>query len=90
MTEKIKDLPLIHIVRSLKEGHLGGSVSWGSNFGSGRDLTVHEWDPRIGLYAVIVEPASDPLSSFLSVPPLLMLSLSLSLKTKQTFFKTEA
>ena len=27
------------------------------DFGSGHDLTLHEFEPRVGLYAVSVEPA---------------------------------
>ena len=50
-------------------------------FGSGHDLMVHyEFKPCIGLSAVSSEPASDPLSPSLSVPPLVILSLPLSLK----------
>ena len=41
-----------------------------ADFDSGHDLTVHEFEPRVGLSAVGTEPALDPLS-----PPL---SLSLS------------
>ena len=47
-----------------KLGRLGGSVSLASNFSSGHDLTVHEFEPCIGLAAVSTEPASDPLSPF--------------------------
>ena len=36
-----------------------------SNFSSGHDLTFPEFEPHIGLSAVSVEPASDPLSLFL-------------------------
>ena len=32
-------------------GHLGGSVSWASDFSPGHDLTIHEFKPRIGLSA---------------------------------------
>ena len=32
------------------------------SFSSGRDLTVHETEPRIGLFADSVEPARDSLS----------------------------
>ena len=37
-------------------------------FRSGRDLTVHEFKPRIGLHADSTEPAWDSLSPFLSLP----------------------
>ena len=47
------------------------------NLGSGRDLTVHGIEPRVGLCTDSVEPAWDPLS--LPVP--------LSLKINKHFFK---
>ena len=49
-------------------------------FGSGHDLTVHEFEPRIGLCADSAEPAWDSfcLSLSLPTPPLLAHSLSLS------------
>ena len=60
-------------------GHLGGSVGWASDFGSGHDLTVHEFEPRVGLCANSSEPeACFRFCVSLSAPPLLMLSLSLS------------
>ena len=68
-------------------GHQGGSVRGASDFGSGHDLTVYEFEPHLGLYAVIVEPASDLLFHFLSALPLLILSLCLSFKNKQTLKK---
>ena len=46
-----------------------------SDFGSGHDLTVGGFEPHIRLCADSSEPASDPLSSFLSAPPLLALSI---------------
>ena len=49
------------------------------DFGSGHHLAVCEFEPRIGLSAVGVEPASDPLSLYLSAPTLLA-CLSLSFK----------
>ena len=58
------------------KGHLGGSDGWASNFGSGHDLSVHEFKPHIRLSAVSAEPASDSLFSSLSAPPLLVFSLS--------------
>ena len=66
--------------KSSGEGRLDGSVGWVSNFGSDHDLTVHEFEPRVGLCAVILEPGT--CLSFcvflsLSLCPLpLMLSLS--------------
>ena len=37
----------------LKKGgeHLGGSVGWATDFGSGHDLVVREFEPRVGLCA---------------------------------------
>ena len=52
-----------------RRGHLAGSVGLVSYFGLGPDLTVHEFEPHIGLTAVSAEPALDPLSAFLSAPP---------------------
>ena len=57
---------------------LGGSVGWAADFGSGHDLVAHEFEPRVGLCADGLEPASDSVSPP-SAPPLLTLSLSLSL-----------
>ena len=37
--------------RSKADGHLGGSVSEASDFGSGHDLVVREFEPRIGICA---------------------------------------
>ena len=49
------------------------------DFSSGHDLTVPEFEPRIGLWADSTEPAWDSLSPSLSLsaPPLLALSFSL-------------
>ena len=61
--------------------HLGGSVDWASDFGSGHDLTVGQFEPRIGLCADISEPGASfrfCVSLCLSASPLLVLSLSLS------------
>ena len=65
-------------------GRLGGSVGEASDFGSGHDLTVREFEPRVGsgLMAQSLEPASYSVSPSLSAPPPFMLSLSLSLKNK--------
>ena len=38
--------------------HLGGSVGWASDFGSGHDLTVRGFEPRVGLCADSSEPGS--------------------------------
>ena len=47
-----------------------------SDFSSSHDLTVHGFQPHIGLTAASVEPAPDPLSPSLSAPALLLFSLS--------------
>ena len=61
-------------------GRLGGSVGWASEFGSGHDLAVRGFEPRVGLCAQSLEPASDSVSPSLSDPPPFMLCLSLSQK----------
>ena len=69
------------------QGRLHGSFGWASDFGSGHDITVCEFEPLIGLTPVCAEPALDPLSPFLSAPPLLVLSLSLSLSNNKINIK---
>ena len=55
------------------------------DFGSGRDLTVCELEPHIGLWADIMEPAWDSVSLSLSAPSLLSLSIFLKInKNKLT------
>ena len=61
-------------------GRLGGSVGWASDFGSGHDLAVRGFEPRVGLCADSSEPASDSVSPSLSASALLALYLSLSEK----------
>ena len=39
-------------------GPLSGSVGWASDFGSGHDLTVCEFEPHIGLCADSLEPGT--------------------------------
>ena len=66
-------------------GRLGGSVSEASDFGSGRDLTVHEFKPHIGLCADSSEPepASDSVCVCVSLSlPLPAHTLSLCLSQK--------
>ena len=63
-------------------GRLGGSAGEASDFGSGRDLTICEFEPRIGLSAVSAESALDPVSLSLPALPLLMLARALSHKNK--------
>ena len=61
-------------------GHLGGSVSKVSDFSSGYDLTVCEFEPRIGLRADSSEPeAWFGFSASLSLCPFPAHALSLSL-----------
>ena len=69
-----------------KLGRLGGSVCPASDFGSGRDLVVREFEPRVGLCAVSTVPAWI-LCLPHSLPPLLARSLSsLSLFSKNKHF----
>ena len=67
--------PLMCSFKNVTEGCLGGPVSRASDFGSGHDLTVREFEPHVRLTAVSTEPASHPLSPSLSSPSLLTLSL---------------
>ena len=74
-----------------QEGTCGtpGWLSWLSvrlNFGSGRDLTVCEFEPQVGLCADSVAPPWDSRFPSLSAPPLLALFLSLS-KGINKYFK---
>ena len=64
-------------------GCLGGSVGWASNFSSGHDLAVCEFEPCVGLCADSSEPGACYrfcVSLSLSDPPPFMLCLSLSQK----------
>ena len=57
-------------------------------FGSGHDLTVHEFEPRVGLCTDNTEAAWDSLS--LSAPPLLTCTCSLCLsQNKEVNLKKE-
>ena len=78
--KKINKLGFINIKNV---GPLGGSVGRASAFGSGHDLAVCEFEPRVGLCAVSSEPEACfgfCVSLSLSAPPLLMLCLSLKNK----------
>ena len=68
----------------ISEGCPGGSVGWASDFSSGHDLLVREFEPRIRLCADSSEPgACFRLCVSISLPlPLLMLCVSLFLKYK--------
>ena len=58
-------------------GRLGGSVSSASDFGSGRDLTVGEFEPRTG--SVLTSQSLEPVFGFcvsLSPCPSLVCPLS--------------
>ena len=64
-------------------GRLGGSVGQASDFSSGHDLEVREFEPRVGLWADGSEPGACfrfCVSLSLSAPPPFMLCLSLSQK----------
>ena len=63
---------------------MSGWLSQLGAFGSGHDLIVGEFKPRIGLCVDSAEPALDPLTSSFSAPP--QFSLSLSLKKKHLIF----
>ena len=61
---------------------MGGSVGWVSDFGSGRDLIVREFEPRVGLCADSSEPGACfgfCVSLSLDPSPARALSVSLSL-----------
>ena len=70
-------------------GLLGGSVSQATDFGSGQNLAVHGFKPRVRLCAgsLDLEPTLDSVSPSLSAPPPLALSLSLSKINFKKFFK---
>ena len=67
--------------KNMQPGCLHGSVSWASDFGSGHDLMVHEFEPHIGLCADSSKPGACfgfYVSLSLFDPPPLMLSPSVS------------
>ena len=70
--------PLCWFKNGILLGRLCGSVSWASDFGSGHDLMVCEFEPCVRLCADGGEPAQDSLFPPLSGAPPLVLSLSLS------------
>ena len=54
-------------------------------FGSGRDLTVREFAPCLGLRTDIAEPAWDSVSPSLSTPPMFVHAHWLSLSLPPSF-----
>ena len=48
---------LIHLTNT-NRGRLGGSVGWASDVGSGHDLAVHGFEPRVRLCADSSEPGA--------------------------------
>ena len=73
------------LLKSAFPGRLGGSVGWATDFGSGHDLAVHEFEPRIGICADRSEPGAG-FRFYVSLSfcpcPTHTLSLSLSKKNK--------
>ena len=57
------------------------------DFSAGHDLMVREMEPCVGLCAKSMEPAWDSL--FLSLPPLLVFSLSLKINKLKKITKEE-
>ena len=70
-------------------GCLGGSFGWASDFGSGHDLLLCEFEPWVGLCAGSQLRAWNlfQILCLLFAPPPLALACSLSLKNKHTFKK---
>ena len=59
-------------------------MSQASDFGPGHDLTVRGFEPHVGLYDDSLETVSDSVSPSLCLCPSLTVSLSLSVKNKET------
>ena len=55
---------------------MDGSVSWASNFGSGHDLTICEFETHTGVAVVSAGRTLDPLFPPLTAPAQLALLLS--------------
>ena len=71
----------MYLYKENLEGRLGGSVGWASDFGSDHDLTVREFEPRVGLCADSSEPGACfwfCVSLSLCPSPIHALSLSVS------------
>ena len=76
-----KQSELERLLNKSQWGHLGGSIGWASDFGSGHDLTVCEFKPHVGLRADSSEPGACfgfCVSLSLCFSPAHALSLSLS------------
>ena len=70
-------------IKKLFLGCLGGSVGWASDFSSGHDLAVHEFEPHVGLCADGSEPgACFGFCVSLSLCPSPTHALALSLKNE--------
>ena len=86
LSEGITESQCCMIKPQASVGRLGGSVGWPSNFSSGHDLVVCEFEPHIKLCADCSKPEapSNSMSLSLSAPPpqLLCLSASLCLSLK--------
>ena len=46
------------LLKGTLEGRLGGSVGWAADYGSGHDLAVRGFEPRVGLCADSSEPGA--------------------------------
>ena len=67
-----------------------GWLSWLSirlDFGSGHDLTVHEFEPCVGLYAGTVDTAWDSVCPVSAPPPVVRVCTLILFQNKYTFFK---
>ena len=74
-------VPGVHLFKLGRLGRLGGSVGWASDFGSGHDLTVRGFEPRVELCADSSEPGACfrfCVSLSLCSSPVHALSLSVS------------
>ena len=71
-------------LKKQKQGRLGGSVSWASNFGSGHDLAVRGFEPHVGLRADSSEPGARFGFCTLCRENLSLHFCSVSLKNKST------
>ena len=67
-----------YIIDGVAPGWLSQLKHLTPDFSSGHDLTVHEFNPHMGLCSDCAEPAWDSLSPSLSALPLLELSLLVS------------